>query len=228
MNKHQYSLSLLRSTIDHAPNFFPQGRKKEMEEVYATYAADPTTDIAYIEDALVTFGKEIWPFRKSFWHIHDTDGRHNEEAYFLELLSPALRARYDLFKKKGNKIEDVAKDGEFETFFSPEERVELTTAKLTAHERVLKGIEELCAGEHKELCTQSLGKYREHQARVEELIAQLRGLAEQSIKWRPEILDKARTFAAGWSGLEKEIAEEDVRNEIEYYQGVLALTEPGE
>lgn len=225
MHKYQYSLDLLRQVIDKAPKFFPSGKRTDMEDGLARLSADPATSREAIEEAITAYGKEIWPFRKAFWHIHDTDGRHDEGTYLKEALSPELRAKYEEYLKKGGDIRDVRLGGDFESHFTPEEKHELIEAKLSAHDKVVAGIESLCVGEHKQVCEDALVRYREEQKMIAGLLVELRSFADKSEKWRPEILDKVKTFEAGWSGIEKEVSSDDVKGEIDYYQGVIEVFE---
>ncbi|TAL19212.1 hypothetical protein EPN90_04575 [Patescibacteria group bacterium] len=225
MQKYQYSLDLLRQVIGKAPRFFPSGRKTDMLDALAKLEREPGTTPKMIDDAIIVFGREIWPYRQAFWHIHDTDGRHDEDLYLREALAPELRAKYEAFLRKGLRVEDIRRGGEFEQYFSPVEKQALIDAKLLAHDRVVEGIETLCAGEKKAACDDALSRYREEQKKIEALIAELSSLAAKSEKWRSEILDKVRTFQAGWSGLERGVAAEDVKGEIDYYSGVVEVLE---
>ncbi|MEW5902387.1 MAG: hypothetical protein AB1715_13060 [Acidobacteriota bacterium] len=225
LHKYQFSLDLLRQAIAKAPRFFPSGRKQDMTDALAAFEADPNASQEDIEAAITAFGKEIWPYRKAFWHIHDTDGRHDENRYLAEMLSPGLRAKYEEFLGKGYRVEDVRRGGVFEDFFTPEEKQALIETKLMAHDRVVEAIESLCVGEHKQVCEDALAGYRAEQQKIEKLIADLKAYAGRSEKWRAEILDKVKVFEAGWSGLEKEVTVDDVRGEIDYYQGVIELFE---
>ncbi len=225
MHRYQYSLDLLRQVIEKAPKFFPSGRKLDMKDALEAFANDSSAPREKIEAAIAAFGKEIWPYRKAFWHIHDTDGRHKEDNYIEESLSPELRLKYQEFLKKGFRADDIRHGGEFERYFTPEEKHELVEAKLAAHDKVVLAIESLCAGEHKEVCGDALERYRVEEQKLAALIVELRALAEKSEKWQPEILDKVKTFEAGWSGLEREVTTEDVKGEIDYYSGVMELFE---
>ena len=136
-------------------------------------------------------------------------------------LPEPLRAKFDAYLRGGGGISDVRRGGEFESFFSPEEKHAIIEAKLAAHDRVIADIDALCAGEKKNVCETHLGKYTSEQATIVTLIESLRRLAERSEPWRGEILDKVRTFELGWSGVEHEVRAEDVRGEIDYYHGVI-------
>jgi len=225
MHKYQYSLDLLRQVIAKAPRFFPSGRRTDMEDALAALERDHGASRETIEETAIAFGKEIWPYRKAFWHIHDTDGRHDETEYLEAALSPTTLEKYRAFVKKGGSIKDVRHGGDFESGFTPEEKQELVLAKLSAHDKVVEGIESLCSGEHKQVCEDALKGYKEEVKRIDGMIAELGSYAEKSEKWRDEILDKVKVFSEGWSGIEREVTAEDVKGEIDYYQGVIDLFE---
>lgn len=188
---------------------------------------EPATPRNKIEDAIIVFGKEIWPYRKAFWHVHD-EARIEEENYIRENLTPALREKYETFLRKGGRIEDIRKEAQLEdleTFFTSDELAELVEAKMNAHDRVVAEVDSLCSGIQKEVCVNALGEYQEEQKKIEELIGQLKALSDNAPKWQAEILDKVRTFLAGWSGLEREVVADDVKGEIDYYLGVITTTE---
>jgi hypothetical protein len=224
-HRYQYSLDLLAQVIAKAPRFFPSGKKQDMQDTLTRLAEQSQTTREEIDAAIVSFGREIWPYRKAFWHIHDTDGRHDEDAYLRDALAPELREKYEQFLKKGFRIEDVRAGGEFERFFTQEERQAFIAAKLSAHDRVVNGIEDLCVGEHKTTCEDALGRYIKEQKEIDALVKEFRGYADKSEKWRNEILDKVNTFAAGWSGLEREVSVDAVRGEIDYYSGIIEIFE---
>lgn len=225
MHRYQYSLDLLAQVIAKAPRFFPSGKKQDMQDALAALAKNEVATRAEIDAAIVSFGREIWPYRKAFWHIHDTDGRHDEDAYLKEALPSELREKYEQFVKKGFRVEDVRAGGEFERFFTQEERQAFIAAKLAAHDRVVHGIEDLCVGEHKMTCEDALGRYKKEQKEIDALLHELRSYADKSEKWRNEILDKVEIFAAGWSGLEREVSADAVRGEIDYYSGIIEIFE---
>lgn len=227
MHRYQYTLDLLKQVIDKAPKFFPEERKKEMEAELKILRADGNTPLTKIEDAIISFGREIWPYRKAFWRVHD-EAKLEEQQYIREKLSSALREKYETFLRKGGRIEDIRKEAQLEdleTFFTSFELAELVEAKMNAHNRVVAEVDSLCSGSQKEVCVNALGEYTKEQKMIEELVGQLKALSDNSPKWQAEILDKVRVFEEGWSGLEREVVADDVKGEIDYYLGVITTTE---
>lgn len=221
------TLDLLKRTIDLAPSFFPEARREVMVAEYEKLAGDPQSRREAIEEAIIAFGKEIYPHRKAFWHIHNKSGRDIEtRAIHESVTDPPLKEKLSQFLKNTGTIADIGRGTRaFEDFFLPEEKAALANAKLAAHDKVVSEIQSLCTGPEKDVCETAIGSYKNEQDRIGKLIEALRALAERGDKWRAEILDKVRTFEAGWSGLEREVREEEVRGEIEFYQGAIEATE---
>jgi hypothetical protein len=54
-------------------------------------------------------------------------------------------------------------------------------------------------------------------------IAAFKALAPRAEKWAAEILDKARTFELGFSGIEPLPGEIDIKKETEYYVDIMEI-----
>jgi len=217
-----FTIDLLKQVIDKAPVFFPARRKKEMKAVLEQLRINIFVPLADIEKTIVDFGREIWPYRKAFWSIHDTDGKPKEESYLREeTKKEGILAQYENFLKKGGQHEDLrAGSQRFEVFFTPEEKISLIRARMNAHERLVGEIKDLCGGDRVNECTIYFAKYREEQTELDSLIAGFRALAEKTKKWRDEIMNRAHVFESGWSGVERETTRTEVEAAIEYYQSM--------
>lgn len=225
---HPYAatLELLRLSIERAPAFFPEERRAMMRAEVERLVADAATPATQIEEKIALFGREMWPYRRVFAELHDRQGRVREDQYLRERLAKSgFAEKYLNFLAKGGKVEDVRQGGEFEVYFSPDERAQVVAAKLAAHDRVEAEINTLCAGDEQGECAALFERFLREQREIETELQVLAGLAHRSEKWAAEILGKVRTFAHGWSGLERDVSLEDVRGEVEYYRGVMDLLE---
>lgn len=228
LHPHIHSLKLLELAISAAPAFFPDERRSMMRAEYERLSVDTNSTLATIEERLVEFGREIWPYRRAFAELHDREGRQKEDVYLQEVLEKkGLKDKYLNFLAKGGRVEDIRQGGEFEVFFTPEERAVVSTAKIDAHDRVVAELNSRCRGSEAETCTTLVSRYRAEQQEVLGLLVQLSALATQSEKWGPEIHGKVAAFEQGWSGVERDVRAEEVRGEIDYYRGVMDLLEAG-
>ena len=222
-----YTLELLKLSVDKAPQFFPMERRTAMHAAVEKLAADAQTPVTEIERMIVTFGREIWPYRRAFAKIHDVEGRVREDRYLQEELEKrGLKEKYLNFLAKGGRVEDVRQGGqEFEIFFSPDERAQIVDAKLAVHDRVSKEIQEICLGSKNGDCLTLIEQYKKEQLEIDRRIAAFASMADRSEKWGSEIRGKVKVFEEGWSGVEHDVTREDVDGEIEYYRGVIELFE---
>lgn len=218
-----FTVDLLKQVIDKAPVFFPARKKREMLATFVKMQKNTKTRRQDIEQAIIDFGREIWPYRKSFWSIHDTDGRPREEQYLLAAAKKeGVDRTYASFVKKGGSYDDLRYgSARFEEFFQPEEKAALVRARMDAHEKVVREIHELCSGERVNQCTMYFARYRQEQVKIDTLIAAFRVLASKTKKWREEILHRAHVFETGWSGVERETTRTEVEAAIDYYRSML-------
>lgn len=226
MHPHHFSLNILKSLIDSVPKAFPAEKHAEMEKAYQVMLANLQISQAEIEETMIAFGKEIWPYRKAFWKMHDIYGGKKEGAVVKEKLSPALRSKFAEFVSGGGDLEDFRHGAVLEETFTPEEKFALGQAELEAHDQVDVEIETMCQGEKQ---TEFQGMVKDFQVFRDKLIEKiniLKGMAQQSPKWAGEIEEKARTFEEGFCLLEKSYNIEDIDGAVDYYQGVIAEFSP--
>ncbi len=121
-NTYASTLDLLKRTIDMAPSFFPDEKRKAMVLAYEKLAADPNARREDIEAEIISFGKEIYPYRKAFWQIHNKSGRDIETREISALVrDPLLKEKLALFLKTMGTIGDIGRGAKtFDTYFTPE------------------------------------------------------------------------------------------------------------
>lgn len=223
---HQFTLNLLRSLIEGAPQAFPRARKNEMIAVYERFLNDLSVPVEEIENIAVEFGKEIWPYREAYQELYDEHGRAHEEALLREGLHEELRPKYEKFLAEKGNIERVRGQlAGLDLYFTSDEQAEIVKAELVAHDKIHGELERLIAGEKQEEYFAALEKWKKKQEQILEALAKLRGFATRSPKWAGEILGKVRTFEQGFGFLERPVSLMDVMGEIEYYEGILGIGE---
>lgn len=215
-------LDEFKIAIERLPPTCPATEKEKGLAAHATLAANPGASEGEIAAAVIATGRACWPSLKAFETIHDRYGREKEEQYFKEHLSSLLRARYEQFARERRvSAHSVARDRDFELYFTPEEKFQIQEATFEAHEAVHQDIAALIAGPRKREYDEELAAWQEKQHEILTKLAELRSLADRSAKWAPEILDKVRVFEEGWSGTEREPNLQIIDGEIDYYRGVI-------
>lgn len=227
MHPHHFSLNLLKRLIDSAPKAFPEEKRQEMAAAYEALLANQQANQSEIEETMIAFGKEIWPYRKAFWQMHERYGHKKEETVVREKLSPELRSKFLAFVSGGGDLEDFRHGAVLEATFTSEEKFALGQAELEAHNQVDAEIEAMCQGEKQAEFQAMVQEYQTLRDKLIEKINILKGMAQQAPKWAAEMEEKARTFEEGFCLLEKSYNLEDIDGAVDYYQGVIEETETG-
>ncbi len=227
---HSYTLELLQLTIDTLPPLFPKTEAGEVQRRKDAFARDLSASYDDIHDLIVEIGKRSWAQRKAYDDMYARYGRASEEAHLLEHLDAGLREKYEQFIHEGGKINHIenAKSGKdlwhvapFERFFGPEEKFAIERALLAAREKARAEIRELVTGAKRKEYDRVVSEYHEREVRMDHMIAELRGLADVSQRWRETILGRVRTLQEAWSVVEQGVTEKDLEQELEYWQGTL-------
>jgi hypothetical protein len=222
-HKYQSTIDLLKSVIHKLPCVFPADRHQAMEDAIAGFERKADAQLADIEAALIKFGNELWPYCEAHEAFHKIHGAAAEKRLLRSKLSPSARAEFDKFVEEGNDIESVRAGDKFENFFSPEIRAEIIDAELKAHDEVHEEMEKLLSGDKRADFDALLLSYQEKLATISKKINELEVLAGRSDKWRAEILDKVKTFRAGFAYVERPPSLDDVSRELEYYVDIMEI-----
>src|SRR3989338_5236324 len=186
MHPHYYTLSILKHILNKTEHtLFPQERLEEMKKEYATLEANPEITQAQIEDLIIRFGKEIWPYQEGLEELYSRHGKAVEETRVKEKLSPQLKAKYEQFLAFGGSLSDFRHGSVTETYFTSEEKFELGQATVDAHATTLHEIASSCRADKQHECEAVIADHKQKLARIEEKLIVLRELATRSDKWRP-------------------------------------------
>lgn len=222
-HKYQATIDLMKTVIHKLPCVFPSDRHQAMEDAVARFERDPEAKLPDIENKLIEFGLELWPYCEAHDAFHKIHGAKKEKALMSASLSPTAKKELEAFIKEGGDIESM-KDGEkFETFFSPEIRAELIDAEMKAHEQVHEEMERLMSTERRADFDALLRGYQDKMAAITNKIKELEALSARSPQWAAEIADKVKTFKEGFAYVERPATVDDVSREIQYYVDVMEV-----
>lgn len=127
----QYTLhifDLLRSPL---PPLFPREAAEDLDETLRPLREREEIALAELEDALIPWGKRLWPYRQAYIDLLDAYEHRLGHRFVRAQLSPALAARYSEFEEHGGSFRDVA-HGPPAPFFGTEEREHLREAVIRA------------------------------------------------------------------------------------------------
>ncbi|MDP3244652.1 MAG: hypothetical protein Q8M83_03265 [bacterium] len=225
LHPHHFTLNLLKSVLDGAPKLFSLERREAMTKEYQALLANQQVGQTEIEEKIVEFGKEIWPYRLAFEKIHNRYGHGKEEEMALAALPPEMQNKFQAFVKDGGCLEDFRKGTVLEQTFTPEEKFILGQTVINIRHRVNVELKTACQKEKATEFNELLEENKKTLVRLNDKINILKGLAGQSPKWEAEIKERVRAFEESFSFIEKSYGEEDIDNAVDYYRGVIEETE---
>ncbi len=217
----QSTINIFRLFHRDLPSLFPISRREKIGEVLARLENSPTTGISEIENAMIAFGYEAWPWHKAKRHFWQKAWDKLAEHFFLPKLSPSLRGKYGDFVLCGGTLESVHA-GEPADYFNIDERSELSSA-LSQLEIDLKNyVDTQINGLEKEFFLNLVDEYRVLADKIKDKLAELKIMASQENEHdnlAREIKEKIRLFEHGWCYLAPEPRYHDVVAAVEFFQG---------
>lgn len=203
------------------PPLFPEEVKEKMALVLQRLEDDPNLAVEDIENAMIAFGGEAWPWDQAYREFLALADSQVGDHFFSPRLSPQLRDKYDDFRRYGGTRRDLH-SGRPADFFTSEERNELSRA-LVENQRDLRdyacrqviGLEQ----------ERYLGRVEEFQALLVEInraLGQLRTLADQQYDYPAlarEIRARVRAFEYSLCRLGPELDYEAVCRSAEFFSG---------
>jgi hypothetical protein len=223
----QFTLNLLWIVLEKTPVTFPEERKREMKKKYDEFLKNKKVDCLKVEEAVVFFGKEIWPYRKAWQEMYEKYGRPKEAKYFEKSLPKELHEKYFSCKVKGGGhcLREYRMCGLMEKCFTPDEKFLLDQTVISTLNKTKEEVDKLVLSEKKDEYQNLFEKWKSLQKVMIEKIEELRKMANLHPKWRAEILDKIKTIERGWSLIEQDINLSDIEKVIDFYKGAIESPE---
>lgn len=221
---HEYLLKEFRISIDKLVPLTPSSIVEEANALYAELSADENATEKQIHDALVYVGRKEFPYRKAYQELCAGDEEQRLQQAVFDHVDEAVHAKLESVTQHGVHVLDYVNSRLFEEQLSATERYQVEQAILLAHDKLNTQCNERAVS-RKQTYEELVDRWKKEQERLQGLIDTLRGMAERDAKWRDEITGKVSELEEGWSVVERDPTEEEVKKEIEYWSTVLAETE---
>ncbi|MFH1430196.1 MAG: hypothetical protein ABIG71_01570 [Candidatus Uhrbacteria bacterium] len=201
-----HSMTILRGMRDDLPPLIPEPTIAALQATYEQLLHAPPQQARDVEDAIIAFGRILWPYRKAFEALvrEVLDAHH--EVLFTKRLDDGLRTRFQSFIKHGGSLSDLHDAARASDFFNSAELGRLCTALLDAHneaeERVRKAIAKDDAA-----YMQHVQTFQALQHEIEQHLSDLRRLATRASGDETilqSILESIREFERGFARLAKD------------------------
>ncbi len=224
---HQYLLDEYKIAVDKLVPLTPADVVAEAHQLYERLAADPHATERQVRQALVEMGKKEFPYRKAYEALCATDEERRLEAAAYARMDAVIAEKVKAVTQHGVHLTDYVNSKLFEQQLEASERYHVEQAILQAHDVINKQCDER-AKERQEKFDDLVAKWTKKRDEIQNLIDELRNMAQRSPELASEILDRANVFEEGWSIVERDPDEKDVREAIASFAMQLEAESPAE
>lgn len=217
----QSTLNIFRIFHRDLPVLFPVDRRAKIKEVLTRLENDSDLSVEEVENALVAFGYEAWPWHKAKRHFWSRAWDKLAEHFFVPKLSLALKEKYGDFVLCGGTLRDVHAGAPVD-YFDSDERRELIDALNQLENDLARHVDTQITGVEKEQFLRLVDEYRAVADKIKAKLVELRKLAQgenEHLNLAREINEKIKLFEHGWCYLAPEPDYRDVCEAVEFFKG---------
>ena len=86
----QSTLEIFKHLFEHLPPLFPADRKEKIAQTIRELKDNPASSLESLEDTMIVFGYEIWPWNQAFRELMASAETDIGEHFLLPKLSEAV------------------------------------------------------------------------------------------------------------------------------------------
>lgn len=135
MSNNEYTIDLCERLYINMPPLVPGEIKENMKKAIDQMKNNISLSVEEIEDVIIFFGKQLWPYREAYKEFYDVYEGMLGEKYFVRKLSQKLKMKYNQFITEGGSYRELHNGSKIE-FFTHEERPELTEALVDVEQDI--------------------------------------------------------------------------------------------
>lgn len=205
-----HTFSLYKRLYESLPPLVPKQIKESMKNILILWENNPEIKIEELENIMIKFGYEVWPYNQAFNEIYKENLIKQGEHFFLSNLSEFVQQKYFDFKSFGGTLEDLVTGSPAE-FFDSEQRLELCSSLVNMKIKMKEFTkQEIIAIKQKEYLNQ-VNIYKKSLKNIQKEIKHLYKLAQNEKQHHPnlsaEISEKAKNLEFGLCLLGPEVNE---------------------
>lgn len=217
---HQSFLDEFRIEVDKLVPLVPTDLVEEAEKLHAELLSNEAATEKQIHQAVSLVGRKEYPYRKAYLEICAGDEEQRLQEAVFERLDKSVLQKVKEMTKHGVLLDDYVRSKLFEEQLKPEERLQIETAMLYADDVLDTQCDDRAHKRHKEY-SKLVETWTKESDRLQVLIDKLREMADEDPKWKGEINTVCDRLEEGWSIVERDPTEEEIKKEIEYWNTVL-------
>ena len=217
---HEYLLQEFKISIDKLVPLTPPAVVEEAKKLYDELSTNQAATEKQIQQALILIGRKEYPYRKAYIELCAGDEEQRLQAEILNKLEGTIAEKVKTMVDSGVHVQDYVNSKLFERDLESTERYQVEQAILAAHDVLNKQCDER-AKERQQNFEELVQRWTAEEERLQQMIEQLRGMAERDITYADEIRGKAEQFEEGWSIVERDPSEDEIKQEIAHWTTVL-------
>ncbi len=217
---HQSFLDELKIAIKELVPLTPEEFIEEANKIYKELQYNPDTTEKQIHQALSLIGRKEYPYRKAYEALCESDEEKRLQVIVFERIEDQLKKKVQEITKNGVMLDDYIDSKLFEEQLTAEERHQIQQAVLAADDILDHQCCERAEKRHIDY-HELVKKYQNKVQILQKMIDSLRSLGNEDLKWKDEINSICDKLEEGWSIVEQDPEEENIKKEIEYWNTVL-------
>lgn len=193
------TLRLFRQLYENLPPLFPEEIAQAMGICLDGLEKNPVASLELIENEMIKFGYEIWPYNQAWQEFYDETFSRKGEEFLLAGLSPELRGRYRDFKIYGGSLKSLF-TGSLAQFFNTDERSELCAVLVETQNLINKFVRQDIISLRQKVYFKKVADFRKMLVNMKKEIDDLYKLAHKETDHPiliQEIREKIRAFEQG-------------------------------
>ena len=217
---HQSFLDEFKISIDKLVPLTPPELVEEAEKLLTEMQANEALTEKQIHQAMSVIGKKEYPYRKAYLEICAGDEEQRLQKAVFERLDGNVKQKLQEMTKHGVLLDDYVKSKLFEEQLKPEERLQIEQAILLSEDVLDTQCDDRARKRHEDY-KKLVENWKQEVDKLQGMIDELRKMADEDSKWTAEINTVCDRLEEGWSIVERDPTEEEIKKEIEYWNTVL-------
>ncbi|PIZ95429.1 MAG: hypothetical protein COX80_04475 [Candidatus Magasanikbacteria bacterium CG_4_10_14_0_2_um_filter_33_14] len=216
----QHTLNIFKQVYRNLPPLVDESVGREMKEKIEEITEDGKVTLEELENFMIFYGKQIWPFVQAFEDIYHVYHEKLSEKIFLAKASKGIIKKYHTIKETGVKFLDIFR-GSLHNFFSHEERVELMDLLISLKQDIRKHAAQAVLTHEKGRYEEKVEKYGIMVNDINRVIQDLHKFANEADDndLSLDVRDKVRAIEYSLAFLGPKISYHEILNLPEYYIG---------
>lgn len=220
---HQSYLDEFKISIDKMVPLTPPEIIEEANKLHTELSSNLDTTTKQIHQALTLVGRKEFPYRKAYHELCAGDEEKRLQQLVFDRIDESVTKKVQTYTNHGVMIDDYINSKMFEEL-TPEERLQIEQAVLLAEDTLDHQCDER-AHKRQQQFEELVENWRKESDRLQGLIDGLRTMGAQDEKWKGEVDSICDRLEEGWSIVERDPQEEEIKKELEYWNTVLHETD---